>query len=41
MGTADRYPEAMLMLDLELFVGEPFAAIIRVAVAWLVSVGVL
>ncbi|MCW2093422.1 UNVERIFIED_ORG: hypothetical protein M2328_006775 [Rhodococcus erythropolis] len=41
MGTADRCPEAMLMLDLELFVGQPFAAIIRVAVTWLVSVGVL
>ena len=29
------------MLDLELFVGPPFAAIIRVVVAWLLSVGVL
>ena len=31
----------MLMLDLELFVGPPFAAIIRASVAWLLSVGLL
>ncbi|EEN86844.1 hypothetical protein RHOER0001_6582 [Rhodococcus erythropolis SK121] len=39
MGTADESPS--LMLDLELFVGPPFAAAFRAAVHWLVFVGVL
>ena len=39
VGTADESPS--LMLDLELFVGPPFAAAFRAAVHWLVFVGVL